>query len=203
MAEDLKGLIEKIHEEGVKAAEDKAKEIEGAAEQKARAIVDKAEKKAEKLIAEARREVARIEKSGEASLKQAGRNTIISIRKEIESLLDKLIMLEVRGELTPEAMTGYIAALIKGHRDKEKADIVVTLGAEDLKKIEKGFLKKLKEEAGKGITLKPRDDIQAGFVISYDSGRSHYDFTDKALAEHIGLYLRPKLRDILKETKSD
>ncbi len=202
MAEDLKGLIEKIHEEGVKAAENKAKDIESEAKLRAQAIVDKAEKNAEKIIAEAKNEVARIEKSGEASLKQAGRNIIISLKKEIESLLNKLITLEVREELSPQVMTKILATLIKNYKDKEKADVIVSLGKEDLKKMEKGFLKKLKNEVKKGITLKARDDIRAGFVISYDSGRSHYDFTDKALTEYIGLYLRPKLRDILKEAKS-
>ncbi len=202
MAEDLKGLIEKIHEEGVKAAENKAKDIENEAKLRAQAIVDKAEKNAEKIIAEAKDEVAKIEKSGEASLKQAGRNLIISLKKEIESLLNKLIMLEIREELSPQVMTKIITTLIKNYKDKEKADIIISLGKEDLKKMEKGFLKKLKSEVKKGITLKARDDIRAGFVISYDNGKSHYDFTDKALTEYIGLYLRPKLRDILKEAKS-
>ncbi len=202
MAEDLKGLIEKIHEEGVRAAENKAKDIENEAELRAQTIVDKAEKNAERIIAEAKNETAKMEKSGEAALKQAGRNIIISLRKEIETLLDKVIMLEVRAELTPDVMTKIIATLIKNYKDKEGADIIVSLGKEDLKKMEKGFLKKLKNNVVKGITLKARDDIRAGFVISYDSGKSHYDFTDKALTEYIGLYLSPKLKDLLRGAKS-
>ena len=198
MAEDLKGLIEKIQEEGVQTAENKAKDIENEAKLRAQAIVDKAEKNAEKIIAEAKDEAARIEKSGDASLKQAGRNLIISLRREIESTLNRIIMLEAREELSPELMAKIIIALIKDYKAKENADIIVSLGKEDMKKMEKGFLKKLKSELKKDITLKTGDDIRAGFVISYDSGKSHYDFTDKALAEYIGLYLRPKLKDILR-----
>lgn len=203
MAEDLKGLIEKIHEEGVIAAENKAKDIEKEAKLKARSIVDKAEKDAEKIIARAKQETSRIEKSGETAIKQAARNTIIALKKEIGSTLDKLISLEIRAGLTPEAIAGIIPSLIRDHKDTENADIVVSLSKEDLKILEKGLLKKLKDETGKGITLKARDDIGAGFAISYDSGRSHYDFTDKALAEYIGSYLRPKLNDLLKTAKGD
>lgn len=198
MAEDLKGLIEKIREEGVEAAENKAKDIESEANLRAQAIIDKAEKNAEKIIAEAKDEIARLEKSGDAALKQAGRNLIISLRKEIESLLNKLIISEVREELTPGLMAKIITTLVKDYKDKEKADIIVSLGKEGLKKMEKGFLSKLKDTVKKNVTLKARDDINAGFIISYDSGKSHYDFTDKALTEYIGLYLRPKLKDILK-----
>ena len=197
MPENLEGLIEKIHEEGVRAAENKAKDIEGEAKLKAQAIVDKAEKNAEKIIAETKNEVARLEKSGEASLRQAGRNLIISLKKEIESLLNKLITLEVREELSPEVMTKSISTLIKNYKDKEKTDIIISLGEDDLKKVEKGFLGKLKREVKNGISLKARDDIHGGFIISYDAGKSHYDFTDKALTEYIGLYLRPKLADLL------
>ena len=45
----------------------------------------------------------------------------------------------------------------------------------------------------KKIILKPAEEISGGFTISFDNGKSCYDFTDKALAEYIGTYLKPKL----------
>ena len=68
---------------------------------------------------------------------------------------------------------------------------------EDQEKIEKGLLAELKEEVKKGITLKPSEDIAGGFIISYDAGKSHFDFTDKALAEYFSLYLKPKIGQML------
>ena len=53
MAEELKDLIEKIQEEGVRAAESKAHDIEEKAHLSAKAILKKAEANAENLIAEA------------------------------------------------------------------------------------------------------------------------------------------------------
>ena len=201
MSEDLKGLIEKIHEEGVKAAEEKSDQIQSEAEKKSRAIVENAEKKARKIVEEARHEVDRIQKSGEMSLKQAGRNTVIALKKEILSILDKLILSETRKKLTPEAVSKAISALVRNYKGKADADIMTSLSKDDLKNLEEGFFRRLEEETGKGITLKVGDDITAGFTISYDKGRSHYDFTDEALAEYIGAYLRPRLRDLLEDQK--
>jgi len=198
MTEDLQGLIEKINQEGVKAGEEKAQEIEAGAKRQAEQIIGKAKKEAEKILAKAKDETAKIEKSGEASLKQAGRNLILSLRKEITSMLDTLITLRLREEFSPKAMSQIISSLVKNYKGTMKDDVIVSLNKEDLKKIENDFFAKLKTEVKKGITLKESNDIQAGFIISYDSGKSHYDFTDKGLAEYISLYLKPKLAELLK-----
>jgi len=58
---------------------------------------------------------------------------------------------------------------------------------------------KLRQEAARGITLQPGEEIQGGFTISFDNGKSCYDFTDKALADYIITYLKPKLKKILEE----
>jgi len=201
MAEDLQGLIEKINEEGIRAAESKAKDIENEAGRQAGEILSGAKKEAEGIIAEAEREVARMEKSGEASLKQAGRDLLLSMRKEINTLLDRLLAERISETLTPAAMAKIITSLVKSYKGGEKG-IAVSLNKGDLQKMEKGMLGGLKGELKKGLTLRPSDDIRGGFVISYDSGKSHYDFTDAALAEYLGSHLKPKLREILKDASS-
>ena len=200
--EDLKSLIDKINQEGIQSAENKAREIEGEAQRQAQAIVSKAEKEAKKLLSDARDEIARMEKSGQESLKQAGRNLIISLRKEIGDTLDRLMTLRVRDELTPGDMARIMSSLIKNYKGSGEGKIIISLGKDDLKKMEKSFLAKLKEETKRGITLRQSEDIQGGFVISYDGGRSHYDFTDKALVEHLSLFLKPELSRLLERGPS-
>lgn len=202
MVEDLQNLIEKINQEGIKAAEDKAKEIEHGAKRRAEEIVEKAKKEAEKVIAQARNDVDKMVKSGEESLKQAGRNLIISLRQEIASTLEKIIKLQIRDELSPDEMAGIITTLIKDYNNRDKKNIIITLSKEDLGKMEKVFLARLRDEVKRGVTLKQSDEIQAGFIISYDDGKSHYDFTDKALAEYASQYLKPKLGELLRGTDS-
>jgi len=71
------------------------------------------------------------------------------------------------------------------------------LRKEDLERLREGFLSELKDAVKKGIVLKPSEDILGGLTISYDAGRSLFDFTDKALTEYITSYLRPKLKEVL------
>ncbi|MDD1661736.1 MAG: hypothetical protein LUQ49_04665, partial [Methanomicrobiales archaeon] len=99
--------------------------------------------------------------------------------------------------LTPEALSRLLSEVIRHHGAGEEGDIVVFLKKEDLESLEKNFLQRLREETKKGIVLRPSDEIAGGFVISFDSGRSCHDFSDKALAEYIGRYLKPKLQGIL------
>jgi len=197
MAEELKDLIEKIREEGVLAAEEKARQIEAAARQEAQVIVEKARRDAEKALAEAKERISRMEDGQKASLKQAGRDLILSLKKEIGAMLDKIVLSHVHKALSTEELARMIPALIKEHPKLGKEEIVISLKKEDLEKLEKGFLSELREEIKKGVILKASEEIQAGFMISYDSGKSYYDFTDKALGRYISSFLKPKLGEIL------
>jgi len=198
MSQDIKDLIQKIQEEGLQAAEDKARAIEEKAKEEAAAILEKAKLEAEKIIAEAKEKIEKEEAASVASLRQAGRNLLLSLRQEIDAMVEKLLVSSVRQAFSPEELVKTISALIKESVKQGEGAIVVSLNKDDLHKIEKAILSELKEEAKKGLTLKAFGDISGGFIISFDSGKSHFDFTDKALAEYLGQYLRPRLVEILK-----
>lgn len=198
MPEELKSLIEKIQVEGVQAAEEKAKVILDEAKRKAEAIVEKAMADAQKLIQEANERIAKVEEASSLALKQAGRDTLISLRKEINALLDKIMRTSIQEALNIQELGKIITGLIKEVSHKHKEGIEITLKKEDVARIEKEFLSELKDEIRKGILLNPSEEILAGFLISFDSGKSHFDFTDNALADYLSSYLKPKLAEILK-----
>jgi V/A-type H+-transporting ATPase subunit E len=196
--EEIKELIAKIQEEGVKKAEEKALKIEEEAKKAAGDILHKARTEAEKIIQAAKEASTQMQQATQSSLQQAGRDLILSLKKEINALLEKMISHQIRQALKPEELNKIILALVKEHSQKEAAQIEILLNKEDLEKLEEGFLEKLKGEVKKGVLLKPSEDILAGFLISYDSGKSFFDFTDQALVEYIGNYLKPQLAGILK-----
>ena len=199
MSEDIQELIEKIRQEGIKTAEDKAKEIEEQARQKAGDILKQAREEAETLLKEAEAKIAQMEQASSASLKQAGRDLLLSLRAEIAAILNKIIAFEAREALGAEELPGIIAALVKQAAARQKGQIVVSVSKNDLRRLRHGLLGKLSAEAKKGVSLKAETDIKAGFIISYDQGKSHYDFTDKSLAEYLSLYLRPQLAELLQK----
>lgn len=199
MAEELKELIEKIQLEGVKAAEDKALVIEAEARARADKAVEKGAKEAERMISEAKAEIRRLEEGAKNSVKQASRDTMLSLRKEIYSMLERIVGSHVHKALSAEELAKMLTTMIKGHGGEDKQNIIVSLKKDDLEKVEKAVFAELGQEAKKGIRLKAVTDIHGGFLISYDSGRSYFDFSDKALAEYLSLHLKARLGDIVKE----
>ncbi|MBN3039071.1 MAG: hypothetical protein JW869_06645 [Candidatus Omnitrophica bacterium] len=199
MAEDIKGLIDKIQQEGIKAAEEKAREIEDKANQRAQGIIEEAEQKAARLIDNARDEVAKMEKNSRVSLEQVGRDLLLSLHEEINAMLKKIALAQVQSALGPEEMSKIIGALIKEMNRAKEGQVVVTLGEKDLKKVEQGILHKLGSQIKKELTLKPSGEISGGFIISYDGSKSHFDFTDKALAEYLSARLKPKLAELIQQ----
>ena len=198
MAEDIKELIEKIQEDGIRVAQEKANQIESQARQKADEIIKNAKTEADKIIKAAKDMVAKMENTSLASLKQASRDLLLSLRKEISALLDKVIASAANEALTPNELAKILTVLINQTTKHDKGDIIVLVNKDDLHSLEKGLLAELKDEIKKGVTLKASEDIAGGFIISYDAEKSHFDFTDKALAEYISSYLKPKLTEILK-----
>lgn len=203
MAEEIRNLIEKIQEEGIKAGEDKAKEIEAEGKRKAASILEKAESGAEKILAEAKEKVTRMEENAKASIRQAGRDLLLSLKQELQEMLERLVQSSMAETLSPSEMAKILHELIKKFAHSGKEDIWVWLKKEDEEKLEKEFLTRLKEETRRGIVLKSSQDIAGGFIISFDAGKSHFDFTDKALAVHMGTFLKPHLNQILNGTTKD
>jgi V/A-type H+-transporting ATPase subunit E len=199
MAEEIRDLIEKINQEGIKAAEEKAQNIEAAAKQRADEIIAQARLEAEEMIAAAKDRIRREDEKGKTLLTQAGRDLLLSLRKEMNDMLGRLMVADIQQALTPEALFNLLSEVVRNFSKKEGSDITVLLNKKDLEILEKNFLLQLREETKEKIILRHAEEISGGFTISFDSGKSCYDFTDKALAEYIGTYLKPKLNKILQE----
>jgi len=200
MAEEIRDLIEKINQDGIRAAEEKAQTIEAAAQQRADEILARAKLEAEEMISAARERIHREDTAEKTLLAQAGRDLLIALRKEINAILGRIIVSDIRLAMTPEALFRLLSELIRNYNADERSDITVVLGKDDLEILEKNFVHRLREETKKQIVLKSEEEISGGFTISFDSGKSCYDFTDKALADYIGTYLKPKLNQILQES---
>lgn len=199
MTDDIKGLIEKIQQEGINTAQARAKDIEAQAKKEAQAIIEKAKADAKNLAQEARSNVSLMQRNTQDELIQVSRDMLLQLRKEINNTLNKLILTRVREALSPDELGKIIISLVKDYAVQEKEGVVVSLNKDDLEKMGKVFLGELKEELKKKIVLKPSDDISGGFIISYDAEKSHYDFTDSSLAGYISSCLKPKLDQLLKE----
>ncbi len=200
MSENLKGLLEKINQEGIKSAEEKAKVIEDKARQDARKILDDARKLADEIIQKANREADKTKTSANLSIKQAARDLMLSLKEDIRKMLNKITAGEINKVLSNEEIAGILAGLIDKYVDKngQTSDIKVLVKKEDLEKIKNAFMSKLKDKVKAGVEFRPSANINAGFSISFDKGKSYFDFSDEGLLETLCVYLNPELAKLIK-----
>jgi len=193
MAEEIKNLIEKIKSEGIQKGEEQALAIEKAAQAKADKIIAEAKKTADSIVAQAQQTAKQTDRSMRNTLSQAGRDFSLMVKKEVCAMLDALVRQKIKDALTPQELISLIAAAINAS-GLNQAHVVVS--SDDEAKMEK-LIFELGEKLKKGITLSGASDIRAGFVISFDQGKSQFDFSEASLAEFISSTLKPKLNTIL------
>ncbi len=197
MSQEIKELLEKIKEEGVKVAEENAATIEQEAHKNADEIVTRAKKEAGVLLSQAQEKIGRMQANSESLLKQAGRDLVLALKKEILTMLERTLSVQIRETLTPGATAQILNNLIVQCSANGKEETVVYLAKDQLSEIQEALFKQLKHELKKQVILKSSEGVSGGFIISYDAGKSHFDFSDKALAEYIGTQLKPSLAQIL------
>lgn len=198
MADQIKELLEKINQEGVLAAEQKARQIELQAQQQAEALVQKASAQAKKIVADAREQAAALEAGARSALQQAARDMVLTLRQDILALLQRLISADIKAALSADELSKIISGLIKDYCAAHSTGVLITLNEQDKNRLEGHVLTKLQAELKKGVELRSQESIRAGFIISFDAGKSHFDFTDQALADYIGSSLKPKIAQLLK-----
>ncbi|MDP8267043.1 MAG: V-type ATP synthase subunit E family protein [Candidatus Aceula meridiana] len=203
MAKQVQELIDKIKQEGFLAAKEKAQTIEASAQEKAKVIVEQAQKQEKDILDTAHREAERLEETAKAAIKQAARDMVLDLRREIQKILNTIIKKDVKESLSPEALAGIITEVAKNFCEKTdaSADIKVVLGKSDLESLKKGAIAKIQEEIKQKITFESSEEIAAGFTISFDSGKSSFDFTDESLSEYLSAYLNPEIGALVKDSQ--
>ncbi len=195
----LSELIEQIKKDGVAVAENESNAIVENAKEKAEKIIADAEKKAEEIIAKAKAENERIVKAGEDSIRQAGRNLLISFRESVNKELDAIVGEKVSAVYSSDELSTIIAEVVKASPKSD--DIAVLLNSKDLEKFEKSIIAALKAQMLEGVTLKPDDNFMGGFRIEVDGGTVYYDYSANAVTEMLSAYLSPKVTALMKEAE--
>jgi len=200
MSEKLKELLERINREGLQKAEQNAGAIETKAKSEAEKIINDAKSQARAIVDDARDEAKKTMESSEASIRQAGRDLVLSLKEEIRKIFDKIVSTETKKAISSEEMAAILGRLIERYIEKngESSDIKVLLKKDDLEKLRQGLISRLQQRCKDGIEFRPSPNINAGFSISFDKGKSYFDFTDEGLVEALCAYLNPELAGLLK-----
>ncbi len=201
MEMEIKGIIEKIKEEGINEAEREAERIISEAGKKAKEMIDQAEKKQKEAVKAAEEEKEKLIAHGESALRQASRDTLLSLKESILSIFDNVLKKEIAEGMTSETVSDMIISLAEKFQVNEGRETEVILGEEEKSGVERALQSKLKSEITKGITIKVSPGIEKGFRIKEKDGNAYYDFTEEAVAEAFKQFLNPRIARLLNHDK--
>jgi V/A-type H+-transporting ATPase subunit E len=187
--EELQSLLEKINREGIEKAEAEAARITAEANAKADRILKEAAEKAAKTLAEAEKNGAAFAERAAESVRQAARDTVISVQDSVTSILKKLLAENVDAALADGKTAASLAA-----RAIEELGSGAEITASDR------IVASLKAQLSAFGEIKITTDENAGtgFSVKVDGGRIEHSFSGEVIADELARRLRPDLAALLK-----
>lgn len=195
MAEDLQQLLDRIQQDGVDKAQAEADRILKQAEARAKAIREDAEEQRQARLQEAEEDAAQLEARGRRALEQAARDTVLTVARQLEKLMQGALQAEVGRALEGEALAGLVARVVEGY-SRDGAGVDVLVREEDREAVKAAVTNHLKGAAADGITIRAERGLSQGFRVALDDGRVTHDFSAQAVAESLAGLLRPYLAEI-------
>ncbi len=195
----LKELIDTIHRDGVDKAHRESEALLQQAREKAGGIMAAARAQADALLANARHEQERLERSGRESLKQASRDLMLKVRKQLEALFAALLKEKARAVLQDKEITSAIAAMISNWTPERQDQIEILLPKDRFAALAKALRKALAGKIAAGIEIKAAAEVADGFRVAEKDGQAYYDFSAASIAENLSVSLNPVMAGIVSD----
>lgn len=191
-------IIEKIHSDGVLAAEMEGEKIKASARAEAQRIIAEAQKEAELLIAEAEKQIRQKETISRNALSFAARDAILMVRSYLESLFTHLIRKECARALDASLLKAVILKIIDGWiASGLEESITLQLAPEDEKNLREVLYWAISARIRSGLEIKPVPGLTAGFRISRTGEQFYLDVSDESIAETLAFFLSSELKTLL------
>lgn len=172
---NIQDLVQSIKHDGMEEAKKEADSVVDAAKLQAQEIIEAAKKEAAKILDDANREI----ESSKALVKQAERDAVLSIKKELESQVSKILEAEVSKAMSGDALVKVIVAALNGD-DPAKYTVEIATVTDGLKN-------GLAKEIEKGLELKPVKG--ASIKLALKDGSGYYDFSETEIVNLLKPFL--------------
>ncbi|MCF0262291.1 MAG: V-type ATP synthase subunit E [Sphaerochaetaceae bacterium] len=176
----IQDLVQSIKRDGIEEAKKEAEAIVNAAKAEASKIVESSKVEAQKNLESAQREI----ESSKALIKQAERDAVLCVKKELQNVLSGILASKIGTELTGENLAKLIQAAISG---QNPSDFTV-----EIESANKALKSALASEIEKGLEIKPVKGMSGKMKLVCKDGSGFIDFSD----EEIAALLKPFLGEI-------
>ncbi|MBE6373779.1 MAG: hypothetical protein E7055_17135 [Lentisphaerae bacterium] len=200
MAEDVQGLLDKIHNDGIAKAEQEKEAIIAAAKEEAARIVAEAKEQAENLKKSAQTEAQTGQDKANDAIRQAARDAVIALKADLLAKLNAVVHSCIGDAMTPEVMKQIILTMAQSYaKDANAGESLEVLISKQEQEQTQAFLKEqLLKELKASPVIELTTDFNSGLQISFRDSDVYFDFSDDALAEVICRFVGPKLTAVIK-----
>ena len=200
MAEDVQGLLDKIHQDGIAKAQQEKDAIIAAAKKEAAQIVAEAKAQAEILKKAAQTEAQTGQDKANAAIRQAARDAVIALKADLLAKLNAVVHSCIGDAMTPEVMKQIILTMAQSYaKDANAGESLEVLISKQEQEQTQAFLKEqLLKELKASPVIELTTDFNSGLQISFRDSDVYFDFSDDALAEVICRFVGPKLTAVIK-----
>ena len=175
----IQDLVQSIKRDGIEEARKEAEAIIADAKARAEEIIAQSKVEAQKNIDNADREI----ESSKALIKQVERDAVLSVKKELNLVMERILADKVAKSLTEESLSKLIIAAVNGD-DPAKYTVEVD-------ETKAAIRSALAQAIEKGLEIKPVKGM-SGLRISCKDGSGFFDLSD----EEIAALLKPFLGEI-------
>ena len=200
-------LIDRVRDQGVKAARDESEVLLREARQKAKAILDEARAEAEQLDAKTRAEIDAYRTASMDALKLAARDTVLELKSGVMSRFEEFVKRLVVSATRDKELVKSIVLVLAGKAATElikDKDIEVRIsnalltGKQDLEEEAKLAILGLSSDMlREGIQLVPDSEIEGGARVRLKQDKLEIDLSDRAISRMIAQRLLPRFKAIL------
>ena len=200
MAEDLQGLLNKIHTDGIQKAEEEKAAILADAKKEAAKIIAEAKTQAESDMEKAKAFAAAEQDKAVKAIQQAARDAVIALKADLLTRLNAVARDCAGRAMTPELMGQIILEMAKAYGKNPSAEVSIELLLPQKEQAEAEAL--LKSALLADLKAKPKinltSEFGAGLQISFANDEVFFDFSDEALADILCKFVGPKLAAVIK-----
>lgn len=200
MAEDVQGLLDKIHQDGIAKAQQEKELIITAAKKEAEQMVAEAKAQAEDLKKKARTEAAAEQEKANAAIRQAARDAVIALKADLLAKLKSVVHSCIGEAMTPEIMKQIILTMAQSYGKNANTDgsLEVLISKKEQDQAEAYLKARLLAELKAEPVIELTNEFNSGLQISFRDNDVYFDFSDDALAEVLCRFVGPKLTAVIK-----
>lgn len=201
MADELKALLERLAQEGVRKGEEEKARLIAQGQAEAKAIVDKACAQAQEMVAQADAECKMLRQKADEAMKLSGRQVLLQVRQELQNRVQGAVSALLKAEGKPGVVGKVIGELCTNYLKEQgnTDDIAVLVPANDLAELTEAVKAALANDLQARVSLKPDKRLAGGFQLTFSGKQVVYDFSDDALAEAVAAHLSPTLGALITE----